>query len=299
MRISAIILGLFLAAIVSGQETQFKLSGEHVFDPNTVCSFLFRTKPNPPIRTYIFVPKTLSSKTRVLLVMHGLSRTAYNYIGSWEKWAGKNDYIVVAPKFDRDNWGGSRKYNLGNMFRKDGTKSPRTRWSFKVVENLYETIREGFNLETEHFDIFGHSAGGQFVHRFMFFMPESKVRIALAANPGWYTLPDLNTEFPYGLKHPKFSYTENDLLNWTKRTVYILRGTSDTERTPNLRQTKEADAQGKNRFERAGYMFERIKRVNPDSNWRLVDVPGAVHSQKQMAKAAQLVLDRINSRTRK
>ena len=38
--------------------------------------------------------------------------------------------------------------------------------------------------------MFGHSAGGQFVHRFVQFKPNSRVNYAISANAGWYTVPD-------------------------------------------------------------------------------------------------------------
>jgi pimeloyl-ACP methyl ester carboxylesterase len=226
--------------------------------------------------------------------MHGLSRTAESYIQSWEDWAKKNDYIAVAPLFDNENWNGARKYNLGNLLTSKNLKIRQSKWSFQIVEDLHKLAKSGFGLKKDYFDIFGHSAGGQFVHRFMFFMPKANVRLAIAANPGWYTLPDLNTDFPYGLNNEKFSYTKDDVTNWTKRNVFLLRGTDDLERTENLTQTPEADAQGKNRFERAGFMFEKIKAINANTNWRLIDVPKVVHDQKRMAVAAQMVLDLIN-----
>lgn len=268
-----------------------------VFEPNKVSSFHYKTKLNPPIRTFIFVPKSLSPNTKVIFVMHGMSRTAFSYIKSWNRWAEKNDHIVIATKFDKKHWKGSRRYNLGNMFTRKGHKRNRSKWTFQIVENLFSEIKEGFRLKTNYYDIFGHSAGGQFVNRFMLFMPETKVRFAFAANPGWYTVPDLDLKYPYGLKHKRLNLKENDLLRWSKKRLFLLRGTNDTNRTSSLRQTKEADAQGKNRFERAGFMFEKIKSINTETNWKLINIPDVAHNQKGMAIAAQDLLDMLNAKT--
>ncbi len=169
------------------------------------------------------------------------------------------------------------------------------KWTFQIVDDLQKNTASALGLKSDIYDIFGHSAGGQFVHRFVLFMPKAKVRLALAANPGWYTLPDFEQGYPYGLKHEGLSFTREDVVHWTLKHVMILRGTEDVERTANLQQTPEADAQGKNRFERAGFMYNKIKAINPNTNWRLIDAPKVAHDQVRMAIAAQYVLDLINS----
>lgn len=289
---------------VGGKETIYHITATaenfsqkylvRVFKPGKTSSFWYKSKLNPAVRTYMYVPKTLSSKTRIVMVMHGLNRNADVYILSWERWAGNNDYIVIAPNFDGKNWNGSRRYNLGNIFTSKKLLKRRAKWSFQVVADIHKETKKGFGLEKEYFDLFGHSAGGQFVHRFMFLMVDTPVRVALAANSGWYTLPDLDVKYPYGYKHKKFSFTKNDLMNYSERNVFILRGTRDTRRTTSLRQTEEADAQGSNRYKRAGFMYKKILEINPKTKWRLFDAPQIGHSQKGMAAAAQVILGKIN-----
>ncbi|MDH3492608.1 MAG: hypothetical protein OEM82_03595 [Acidobacteriota bacterium] len=269
-----------------------------VLEADRVSTFFYQSEGNPAVRTYILVPASLHRDSRILFVMHGLGRNADEYIASWEKWGRENQHVIVCPEFDNENWKGSGSYNLGNVFAgNSGWKkvNARSKWSYQIVEDIYMTVKNELDLRGDDFDIFGHSAGAQFVHRFAIFMPNSKFRIAIAANAGWYTLPDLNAEFPYGFKHPKLAFTQNDLIAWSRRNVLLLRGTEDTERTPNLRQTPEADVQGKTRYERAGFMIERMRSINPDTNWRMIDVPGVGHEQELMAIAAQNALDLINS----
>jgi hypothetical protein len=38
-------------------------------------------------------------------------------------------------------------------------------------------------------------------------------------------------------------------------------------------------------------MFEKIKALNPQTKWQMIDVPGVAHDQKGMALAAQRVLE--------
>ena len=268
-----------------------------VFEPNRPSSFVYKSKGNPDVRAFILVPENLNSATRIILVMSGVQRNADEYLNSWTIWASQNNYIAISPNFDEKNWDGSRGYNLGNVFTGDegkGALNPRSKWSFTIVEGIYQQVRSEFNLSDDQFDIFGHSAGAQFVHRFMLFNPQAKVRTAIAANPGWYTLPDLNHNYSYGLKHPMLSFTKQDLIDWTNRRIIIMRGTADTSREGALRKTPEADAQGQNRFERAAFMFAKIKALNLQTKWQLIDVEGVNHNQQKMAIAAQEFLQKQN-----
>jgi hypothetical protein len=139
--------------------------------------------------------------------------------------------------------------------------------------------------------MWGHSAGGQFTHRFLLFKPAAKIRFAMPANPGWYTAPDLAIDYPYGVRHPLLSFMVPDLVDYTNKRLVIMRGTLDTGRGSGVRTTPEADAQGLNRYERAGYMYRKGGEINPSLSWQLLDVEGAGHDQTEMAPAAQAFLE--------
>ena len=57
----------------------------HVFDPDKISSVWYKSGSNPPVRTFIFVPRSVSTKTKFIVVMHGMTRTALKYIESWEQ----------------------------------------------------------------------------------------------------------------------------------------------------------------------------------------------------------------------
>lgn len=260
---------------------------------DTPGSFVYRGAGVPDVRVYAVVPSTLNPATRVVLIMHGRSRNADDYVDGWASWAARNDYIAVAPRFDDDDWPEARGYNFGNVFTGDdgsGARNPEEGWSFTVVEGIHRQVVSAFGLADRRYDLWGHSAGGQFVHRFVLFKPRAPLRLAIAANAGVYMLPDLGIDFPFGARHPLLSFTRLDLLDYTNKPVIVMRGALDTERTENLPQTPDADAQGPNRFERAGHIYDRVKALNPASPWRLIDVPDAGHEQRKMAPAAQPLL---------
>ncbi|MGQ0776656.1 MAG: hypothetical protein ACT4NY_19885 [Pseudonocardiales bacterium] len=244
---------------------------------------------HPDVRTYAVVPSTLSSATHVLFVLHGQDRNAKEYCQSWVDWAAKADYVVLCPEFDNDDWSGSAGYNLGNVFAEDdgkGVVNPEQEWAFTVVEQVHRAVDTGFGLDDELFDMWGHSAGAQFVHRFVLFKPRSAVRFALAANAGWYTTPDPDIDIPYGLRHPQLDLG----ATVTREHLVLMRGQLDTESGDDVRAEPEAEEQGRTRYERAGHMLAAARAADLDTNWQLVDVPGADHDQVAMSDAAQLFL---------
>jgi hypothetical protein len=264
-------------------------------------SFVFKSPENPEITVFFALPPDVSPKTQVLMVMAGRQRDADVYLDSWIKWGEKNDYIVIAPQFDEKNWPEPLGYNFGNIAtgkEQANTPNAKSKWAFSVIEQLFESVGKKYSLRTKQYDLFGHSAGAQFVHRFMLFYPEHHVRIAIAANSGFYTLPDTTLPFPYGLKNSPVTVSPKQLNDWTGRELILMRGTADLVRSESLRQTAEADEQGKNRFERAAYMFERVKLFSPKTKWQLIDVPDIAHDQKGMAAGAQKVLDCANGKPR-
>ena len=72
--------------------------------------------------------------------------------------------------------------------------------------------------------------------------------------------------------------------------LVLMLGTADTTRDSNLRTTAEADAQGKNRYERGKFFFNwcqtDAEAHGLKFNWKKVEVEGVAHSQAKMAPAA-------------
>lgn len=261
-----------------------------VFAPNAHSNFLYESPGNPPVPVFITVPASLSSATHLVVVMHGKGRNAEGYCDAWHGWAVTQDYIAVCPKFDVTGWPEPFQGNVFADRNGEGAKNPENKWTFTIVDDLQRIVRQRFGLRDTTYDLYGHSGGGQFVHRFMLFKPHSPIRFGIAANPGFYTLPDLKWRYPYGAGHPKLAFAEQDLVAWTNRQMIIMRGCLDIDRDEDLNTTRLADAQGSNRFERAAYMFDKGKSLNPGLRWQLRNVPGAGHSNGEMAPAAQSFL---------
>lgn len=256
----------------------------------------FQPSSAPPLDVHLTHPRRLGSQTRLAIVMHGVLRNAAEYLDEWVDWAQEADYAVACPCFDAGGWPGARSYNLGNVFARDGgrgARNPEPQWAFTAVEKLADHLRVALGLRDRRFDLWGHSAGAQFVHRFALFRPAAPVRLLIAAGAGWYTLPDLDREFPYGLRHPRLGIGDGKAREWTTRPLVLMRGTLDILRDPHLRGTPEAEAQGTTRYERAALMLAAAHELNPQTRWRLLDIADAGHDHAEMARGAQESWDEL------
>lgn len=261
----------------------------------TAGRFVFTGWEGPDLPVNYQLPDSSAPDTPVVFVMHGVGRDADRYRDEWADLARQHGFIAVVPQFGKDDFPGSRGYNTGYFTEKDGTPRPRALWSFAAIEPLFDDVRARFGTRVSRYAIYGHSAGAQFVHRYVMFMPEARIEQAIAANAGWYTMPDLEREFPYGLGDTPI--TPAGLKAGLGKKLTVLLGTADTKRDdPNLRKTPEADAQGPHRFARGQAFYARAQEAaraqGAKLGWTLRTVPDVGHRNGQMAQAAAPLLVR-------
>lgn len=225
---------------------------------------------------------------QILVVMHGTERNASAYLESWLPLITGRNVIVVAPSFpDEGPFRGAAGYNLGGVVDRDGEPRPRAKWTFAYLGPLLADVRRRVGGHQQTFDLFGHSAGAQFVHRYLQFVPDAPVRTAVAANAGWYTMPDDSTDFPYGWGDlPDVRVDRRTALS---RHLVVLLGDEDVE-TENLRQDRGANAQGRTRMARGAAFFDAGRTAAHKERvafgWTMHVVGGVAHDQTEMAAAA-------------
>ncbi|MCG8544987.1 MAG: hypothetical protein MJE12_12340 [Alphaproteobacteria bacterium] len=255
-------------------------------------SFVFVDKanhPDKPITVWYHRPEEAANDAPVVFVMHGVKRNGAKYRDNWIALADANKFIVVVPEFTKKHFPGSWRYNMGNVFYAAGGRKPADEWAYAFIEKIFDALREEHKLTAKRYDIFGHSAGAQFVHRMVLFMPNARIRTAVAANAGWYTMVDDKVAMPYGLAE-----TETDaarVRDALGTRLIVLLGEDDND--PNhrfLRRSSEAMAQGAHRFERGQQFFATAQQYAKTAGlpfaWRLETVPGVAHSNRRIAPAA-------------
>jgi poly(3-hydroxybutyrate) depolymerase len=263
-------------------------------DDNGKGQYEFTGWEGPALRVFYTRPPGLEPDRPVVLVMHGQSRTAEKYRDDWHDLAIQHAFLLIVPEFTRADFPGSRSYNLGNRTDAEGNPIARERWSFSAPVAVFEEARGRFGMAATTFSLYGHSAGSQFVHRFLMHVSEAPVDRVVLANAGWYTMPDPSIDYPYGLRGSQIQASA--LRAFLAMPVTVLLGDADTlTRQENLRQSPEAYAQGPHRFARGHAFFESARKaaatLDVPFNWQRVTVPGADHDNAKMApEAARLLL---------
>jgi pimeloyl-ACP methyl ester carboxylesterase len=245
-----------------------------------------------PVRVWYDAPADPST-AQILIVMHGVGRNGAEYRDDWSDLVKGRNVLVLAPEFVEEHFPGAEMYNLGNVQDRDGRAVPMEQWTFQIVEALFDHVRQAVGSRTESYALFGHSAGAQFVHRFIAFMPTHRARIAVAANAGWYTVLDDTVRFPYGLDEgPR---KERELGNAFASNLVILLGGDDVDgEDDSLRRDAGSDEQGKNRLDRGLNFYQTARdtasRQSLPFAWRLTALPAVAHSHTDMARAAAPIL---------
>lgn len=252
--------------------------------------FEFANWDGPPLNIHYAEPEGLSADAPIIIVMHGVARNADDYRDNWIDLAQEYGFAVYAPEFDKKRFPKSARYNLGGL-TKDKNRA------FDAIEPLFKSLKSRRAATTKGYYLFGHSAGGQFVHRYAFFGKSKHMKLALAANSGWYTTPTTSYKYPYGLGGLKKSRYDVDIL--LRMPLMVMLGDQDTDpESRNLRHTPEADAQGLNRYDRGIYFLKLAnslaKQRRIKSRWSYNVVPGVGHDNRGMAIAAAAVIDKHN-----
>lgn len=243
-----------------------------------------------PIRVWFYSPTDRPDTLPIVIMLHGAERNASGYLDSWIPVANLHQYVVVAPEFSKEDYAGGARYNQGNVYSEKQDKFlPKRDWTFSVIEPLFSYVQQHTDNGFPGYYLSGHSAGAQFVHRFLYFEPNNRAQRVMMANAGWYTLPELKTDFPFGLDRSPVS--ASDLKAVFNKEVFVVLGESDTDTTSsNFQKGPEYNKQGLNRYERGQNYFrvctQAAAALKVPFRWKLISLPGVAHSNAETAKAA-------------
>jgi hypothetical protein len=241
----------------------------------------------------------------VVIVQHGNSRDSAGIARSVERSAQEagvdaDDFAVFSVDFTTSSDKKSGQPYWTSSGWKGGDESvaaspgPQVS-SFDVINDLIAEVSENFQ-NMENLVITGHSAGGQFVSRYIGGADLSSVPADvdvdfIAANPSTWMWLDEKIPYKYGLDdlngYMAKIGADGIVDNLQERGLTIMIGTEDTSRVNDLDTSRYAELQGRNRYERAQNYDEHLDEYfNGASNHEYVEVPGVGHSHGGMYRSS-------------
>jgi poly(3-hydroxybutyrate) depolymerase len=245
--------------------------------------------PDRPLVLECFRPQRHDPDKPVVIVQHGQSRNGAEYCDAWVPAAERHGFLVVAITFPKESWPDAVTNNNGHVLAEDGTLRQRDGWSLAIPGRLFALLREAGVTTRDRIHLWGHSAGGQFVHRLLATQPHGIFAAVGAANSGWYTLPTLDLRYPDGLGG--IGLTQDDVVRFLGYPMVIFSGDQDIDGTAeNFPKHPAAMAQGPNRFARAKFYLARgqaeAAKLGARCRWTRIVVPGVAHEGMRMAAFA-------------
>ncbi len=238
-------------------------------------------------------PRRHDPATPVLFVHHGVGRNGADYRDYWMRLVDEAGILAISIEFPEESFPEYLWYHFGNLHDDRGTPNPREQWTYGIDERLFAALQDQGLTNRRRYGLFGHSAGGQFVHRMLSFGFRDRVAVAVSANAGTYAMPDLATPWPFGLGETNLDAEAlRELLEFP---ITVMTGTLDTKTTrkffPNGPRSMR---QGGTRHERA-HNYVRAGQAAATAlqtccAWTVINVPDVGHDGECMSVAAAPVV---------
>jgi len=231
----------------------------------------------------LFVPENFSMALLPLVLVHGISRNVQQHIEAFSGLARQTGRMLIAPLFDE---GCCKRYQQAwtRQCRAD-----------QMLLAVLQDVRRVSGYLFKQIILYGFSGGAQFGHRFAMLHPEMVSQLAIAS-AGWYTFPDHQQAFPYGISADSrkgIRLTKN-LKCFLSIPILVMVGDTDIKRDGNLRKGKDIDhQQGLSRAERAARWVRAMRWEaviqSVQSNILLSVLPDSTHDFDKCVKKGGMV----------
>lgn len=170
-------------------ETQKNLYG------NLFLNMLWHCPEDPRFHYRVHLPDDYFEEARpsykLMVIIHGTGCGLEEYFQAAAEFAYRNHVALLAPVFP----GGlfvKKDLNSFKMLSSDGI-----RYDLLLLSMIEDMVRTYPGIDADGFFLFGHSAGGQFVNRFLLAHPERLRAVSISA-PGYPTFIDERVPYPEG-----------------------------------------------------------------------------------------------------
>ena len=132
------------------------------------------TPEHAPVGGELLLPEIVQADTPLLVVVHGISRNAAEHLDRFAPLARAAGVAVLAPLFEAATF---------PDYQRLGARGRGRRADLALRARL-DAIRREIGLSPRRIHLFGHSGGGQFVHRYAMAYPEQVAGYVVSA-AGW------------------------------------------------------------------------------------------------------------------
>jgi len=266
-----------------------------------------------PVAVFYHKPARFTPESPILIVLPGSGRDAVEYRDQLISASTQYGVLILALYYQEEDFP-FEAYHLGGIVRTSNLLDQVTyvknsnqawldergirievdtqsrNWIFADFDRVFDLVAQATQSKQTQYDVYGHSAGGQILHRMALLQPESKAHRIVAANAGFYTLPDLDTPLPFGLQGTGINAQQLGKSFQQRLTLLLGEKDNATEQGGILLRSTTVDQQGLHRFERGQY-FLQFARAQADAldqplNWTLKVVQDVGHDFKAMGAAA-------------
>ena len=168
----------------------------------------------------VYVPSQYKprQKTHLLISVHGTDGFAYEYEKICHVDAERYNLILLAPQFDYGQYPHFGRLNVGLRANRPDLKL------LEIVDELSKRL----NFDKDKLLVFGHSQGGQFIHRLVAAHPNRIWRAAACAVSN-FAMPDTVNPFPFGMGQSDWTpdLVNLDFAKTVKVPMAVICGTKD------------------------------------------------------------------------
>ncbi|HET9448813.1 MAG TPA: heavy metal-binding domain-containing protein [Steroidobacteraceae bacterium] len=289
------------------------------FEPKELATgsgaFLAAGSRERKIGVHYYKPRAFDARSRFLLVVPGAGRNGDAYRDAWIETAEQANVLVAALSYPQADYDFAA-YHLGGVVKdleirnlpRGANGAPadvihvrdedisfnlnprRDEWLFNDFDRIFGLLTAATGSKQTAYDMFGHSAGAQILHRLVLFAPGSRADRIAAANSGFYTLADLDRSLPAGLKGTDVTQ-ESLTRSFASKLMLLVGEKDDGDEAGGIQiHTPLIDQQGIGRLARGKYFFrtadEQAQKLQAPFRWSLDVVPDVGHDFRAMSRAA-------------
>ena len=259
---------------------------------------IFASWNKSDVNLFYTLPDVINEETKVLFIIHGGSRNAYDYLKIWIELSKNKNIILVAPEFTRNNHNDYALLNMSDHYANPNKNNEE--YLDMSISSFFNFFKSKYGLKVNDYKIYGHSGGAQFLHRYILFSNDSRISSSVIANSGYYTFLNWD-DYPYGIKDVDYLNSKK-IENFLSEKVTMLIGEKDrgfTRSSHTSANEKGIIAQGSNRFQRANNYFNHLVSISEKFEipfrWKFYVVENVGHENKKMSsRAAEILLNDVS-----